>query len=177
MDQSEQTQVNIQTINELITTLSEEERTTYGSILRDLSIPLSTFHNFCSWSEESYTRNCIAENDDFELILLCWNKGQKTPIHDHGGEECWVKLLDGAFKETIFQKNESGELTESSSFISKAGDISYMKDFMGFHSLENIADRKSMSLHLYAKPIRNCNVYCEDSKKIDNKNLAYDTVA
>ena len=51
-----------------------------------------------------------------------------------------------------------------------------MIDFMGFHRLENISDNKSMTLHLYAKPIRSCNVFDEDSKKFVNKDMVYSTV-
>lgn len=177
MDYTEQTPLKIQSLSELITALTEEERATYSTILHHLHIPLVDFTEFCSWSEDSYTRNCIAENEEFELILLCWNAGQKTPIHDHGGEECWVKVLDGEFRETIYKEDETGTLSEASSAIAKTGEITYMKDFMGYHSLENLSKKKSMSLHLYAKPIRNCNIFCEESKEITNKNLVYDTVA
>ena len=69
----------------------------------------SAFEIFCSWSESTYTRNCIFENERFELILICWQSSQKTPIHDHGGEECWVKFIDGEFKETIYKSNEVSE--------------------------------------------------------------------
>jgi cysteine dioxygenase len=48
---------------------------------------------------------------------------------------------------------------------------------MGFHSLENISNKKSMSLHLYAKPIRNCKVFDEDSKGFVNKEMSYHTTA
>jgi len=34
-----------------------------------------------------------------------------------------------------------------------------------------------MSLHLYAKPIRNCNIFNEVSKTFENKELDYDTTA
>ncbi|MFK8039452.1 MAG: cysteine dioxygenase family protein [Crocinitomicaceae bacterium] len=177
MDYREQPPVLIQTLNDLITSLSEEERTTYGDILRNLKIPLSTFNQFCSWSDDHYTRNCIVNNKDFELILLCWNKGQSTPIHDHGGEECWVKVIEGEFREIIYKKEKGSALRETSSTTSKVNDITYMKDFMGFHSLENLSDKKSMSLHLYAKPIRNCNVFDEASKEFVNKDLTYNTMA
>ena len=81
------------TINELITSLIEEERTEYDEIIRSIKIPSNSFNDFCSWSSETYTRNCIVQNEKFELILLCWEQGQSTPIHDHGGEECWVKVI------------------------------------------------------------------------------------
>jgi cysteine dioxygenase len=176
LNSKEQTSVTLQTLDDLITTLCEEERTNYDNIIRSVNLPSDTFKNYCSWSNKCYTRNCIVENEKFELILLCWEEGQKTPIHDHGGEECWVKVIEGEFKETIYKKDETGTLTPSTSLVSKANDITYMIDFMGYHCLENISKKRSMSVHLYAKPIRTCNVFDEKSRKFVNKNLTYNTV-
>jgi len=155
----EQNPVTLQSLDELITALSTEEQTKYNHIIRSMKLPSSAFENYSSWCDDSYTRNCIAENEKFELILLCWQEGQITPIHDHGGEECWVKIIEGEFRETIYAADEFGKLNVVRSAIAKANDVTYMIDFMGFHSLENLSNKKSMSLHLYAKPIRSCNVF------------------
>ena len=35
-------------------------------------------------SSKHYTRNLIATDDEtFTLLLLCWNPGKESPIHDH----------------------------------------------------------------------------------------------
>lgn len=142
-----------------------------------MNISSSVFNDYCSWSDECYTRNCIVDNEKFELILLCWGPGQMTPIHDHGGEECWVTIIDGEFKETIYKIDDADGLKEVKSSIAKTNDVTYMIDFMGFHTLENLSNNRSMSLHLYAKPIRSCNSYDEKSGKLVNKELVYTTVS
>ncbi|MEJ6588589.1 MAG: cysteine dioxygenase family protein [Crocinitomicaceae bacterium] len=177
MNSNGQDPLILESLDELVTALTEAERTKYGDIIGSLKLKKSALEDFCSWSSESYTRNCITENDKFELILLCWEKGQITPIHDHGGEECWVKVIQGEFREVISKMDKGGELNVVKSTISKSDDISYMIDFMGFHSLENMSNKRSMSLHLYAKPIRNCNLFDEKTGKFVNKDLVYDTVS
>lgn len=167
----------VQSLSELVTALSEGERTTYNNIIRSMNIPSSVFNDHCSWSDDCYTRNCIVNNEKFELILLCWEPGHATPIHDHGGEECWVSIIEGEFKETIYQLDDNDELKFVKSSIAKTNDVTYMIDFMGFHSLENLSDKRSMSLHMYAKPIRSCNSYDEKSGKIINKDLEYTTIS
>ena len=162
-------------LNELVSDLSEGERTTFNKIFRTMEVPISTFEEYCSWSDKSYTRNCIYDDDKFELILLCWNEGQGTPIHDHGGEECWVKIVEGEFRETIYNSNEKGEFKALKSTLANTNDITYMIDFMGFHKLENLSNKRSMSLHLYAKPIRSCNMFDETSKTFVSKDLCYNT--
>jgi len=166
----------IQSVDALITALTEEDCRNYMNIVRSVNIPSAAFEPFCSWSPEKYTRNCIVENEKFELILLCWEQGQVTPIHDHGGEECWVKIIQGTFKETIYKMDDNGELTPIRTGNSAVGDISYMIDFMGFHRLENTDSQRSLSLHLYAKPIKNCQMFDEASKKLVRKELVYTTV-
>jgi len=165
------------TLNELVKALSEEDSTKYADLLRTAELSADDFESCCSWSSESYTRNCVIDNEDFELILLCWQPGQLTPIHDHGGEECWVKIIEGEFKETVYKEDDAGTLEIARTTESKANDITYMVDFMGFHSLENLSKKKSLSLHLYAKPIRSCQVFDEETGELTNKDLTYDTIA
>ena len=167
--------ITIQSIEELISALTTEERGSFDSIIRSTQFSINEFDRYSSWCNKSYTRNCIADNEKFELILLCWEAGQKTPIHDHGGEECWVKILKGEFQETIYSADDSGKLNTIKVINSKTDDITYMVDFMGYHCLENLSTKKSMSLHLYAKPIRNCNVFDETTRKFVNKVMVYDT--
>ena len=176
MKSDEQAPVTIESLDELIVALTIGDRKDFGHVIRTMHVPTSVFEDYCSWSEECYTRNCIVENEKFELILLCWGEGQITPIHNHGGEECWVKVIEGEFKETIYQMDEVGELKAVRSAISTSNDITYMIDFMGFHSLENLSSKRSMSLHLYAKPIRSCKIFDQDSRRFVNKDLMYDSV-
>jgi len=159
----------------LIAALSKNHQSSYNQIIRSIAIPLEDFQDYCFWSSSFYTRNCIFENEKFELILLCWEKDQKTPIHDHGGEQCWVKLIEGSLEETLY-KRESGGLTAVNTSVSLQGDISYMIDFMGYHTLENISGHRAMSLHLYAKPIKKCNVFDDQKQAFSTKTLSFDTV-
>lgn len=166
----------IVSIPDFIAALKEGERKSYGDLVKALDVKNLDLDELGTWSEECYTRNCLICNDDFELILICWEKGQITPIHDHGGEECWVKVIQGSFKETIYKVNERGEPSQVKSITADAGGISYMVDFMGCHRLENISNDRAMSLHLYAKPILTCNVFDEDVSQFKSKDMDYDTV-
>jgi cysteine dioxygenase len=153
------------------------DKSKFSELLSSTTFPNADFETFCSWSDTCYTRNCIFENEEFELILLCWEKGQITPIHGHGGEECWVKIIQGEFKETIYVLDDNDSLKEERMFVSKKGDLSYMIDFMGYHRLENLSEARSMSLHLYAKPIRKCQLFDEESETFVSKEMSYNTIS
>ncbi len=176
MNSNEKKETEIRSIEELITALMLADQNLYDSIVRSIRIPYSMFYDYCSWSNETYTRNCIEENEKFELILLCWNGKQKTPIHNHGGEECWVKVIEGTFKENIYTTEKNGKLKMIKSIDSKPNDVTYMIDFMGFHSIENLSTERGMSLHLYAKPIRRCKIYDENIEEFVNKELTYHSI-
>ena len=176
MTSKKETHKTYQSLSELVTILSNEESVNYADIFRSIELTEGAFEDCVSWSDESYTRNCIAENGKFELLLLCWEKGQATAIHDHGGEECWVKVIEGELSDTIYKVDKFGKFNDVSSNISKKGDVSYMADFIGFHRLENLSETRSMSLHLYAKPIKSCNTFDEGARKLVPKDLAYDKV-
>ena len=177
LNPTEQNHETFESVNELVSALSEGERPKYAEILRSFNLTSSDLECFASWSSKSYTRNCLEDNEGFELILICWEKGQITPIHDHGGEECWVKVMEGDIQETIYKIDDNGALNSGKTRVSKTGDISYMIDFMGYHRLENLSDKRSMSLHVYAKPIRNCQCFDDNSKTFVRKKLKYSTVS
>ena len=93
---------HINSLNQLIERLRTASKDEYKSIGVTLDLPLKELEPFMFWSDKRYTRNCIVREGDFELILLCWEPGQGTSIHCHGGEECWVYMIDGMIEESNY---------------------------------------------------------------------------
>jgi hypothetical protein len=59
---------------------------------------------------KNYTRNLVAtDNETFTLLLLCWNAGKHSPIHDHPCDGCWVRVCEGNIKETRYEINEESD--------------------------------------------------------------------
>jgi predicted metal-dependent enzyme (double-stranded beta helix superfamily) len=107
---------------------------------------------------------------------LCWDEDQETSVHDHDGEDCWVYVIEGELEEVFYTLDSSDYLKEERSHMRRPHQLSFMNDRMGFHKLRNRFKGKSMSLHLYAKPISQCSFYCETSEQFIEKKLNYDTV-
>uniref|UniRef100_A0A4W3JV07 Cysteine dioxygenase n=1 Tax=Callorhinchus milii TaxID=7868 RepID=A0A4W3JV07_CALMI len=64
-----------------------------------------------------YTRNLVDEgNGKFNLMILCWGEGHGSSIHDHTDSHCFLKLLQGQLKETLFNwpdvKSKSQEMSK-----------------------------------------------------------------
>ncbi|MFK7782535.1 cysteine dioxygenase [Psychroserpens sp.] len=133
------------------------------------------FKVFESWSSKKYTRNCMFKDHQFELLLLCWEEGQETSIHDHDGEDCWVYLLEGEMEEVFYSLEQSNRLKERNSHLISPHQLSFINDKVGIHKLKNASEGKTVSLHLYAKPIEQCRFYCENSEQFIQRKLSYDT--
>jgi cysteine dioxygenase len=163
------------TLRELIQQLSHSSKDNYNIILQNFLIDRQSFSKFEHWSKDKYVRNGIYRDEQFEVILLCWERGQKTPIHCHGGEECWVYLLEGELEEVFYGKDEYGNPIKTASKKLQASKSSYINDSIGLHSMRNSFDGRSLSLHIYAKPILECSFYDEDDQKFKMKTMVYDT--
>ena len=104
--------------------------------------------------ESTYIRKKLDFNifNWFELFIIVWNKGSKSKIHDHSEKGCILKVLQGELKETIYKDSKSDDLNENivNTTIIKKSDTSFMHNDLGFHSIENISDDISISLHVYS---------------------------
>ena len=165
----------ILTLSQLIAMLSESSSDHYKSIFKNLNLNSDELTDFKNWSQDSYMRNGIYKDDRFELLLICWEEGQDTTIHCHGGEECWIYILEGEVQEVFYSLDESENLIKKGSRTLYKNQDSYINDTIGYHKLKNSFNGRTMSLHLYAKPIENCTYYDEVSGAFIEKELSYDT--
>jgi len=53
-----------------------------------------------------YTRNLVALDPAFSLVLMCWSAASCSPVHDHPTHGCWMKVLEGELTETLYRKDE-----------------------------------------------------------------------
>jgi cysteine dioxygenase len=167
---------SITSIEQLITTLDDCDPSDYIKIANSMRIPLSQFNTYATWKEDGYARNCIERTDKYELVLLCWNEGDKTPIHGHDNQKCWVYQVDGSTSEIRYKEKPCGTLEECNKMDLSTGKLSFMVDDMGYHSLENNSKGRSMTLHLYISPIDKCKVFDDCDENFVLKSMKYDTL-
>lgn len=165
---------HISSIEQLTKKLDSSAPLDHAKIIKRIKMEAHEFEPFNTWSKECYTRNCLARTEKYELILLCWAVGAKTPIHGHGGEDCWVYQIQGTVKETRFEQN-AGRLKATNQILLTPGKLTYMNDRMGYHSIENISDQRAMTLHIYASPIDSCKVYNDEKDCFEMKEMSYHT--
>lgn len=98
-------------------------------------------------SSNTYNRSKIFENENFDVYVITWNNLQKANIHDHSENGCWLKVLDGKLAEKIYDSDMNILRTD----IHEKNDISFMRNDIGFHSIENF-NEITITLHIYSPP-------------------------
>ncbi len=151
----------INSVPELIDSLNNCEKSNYQDLIRNLELDIEDVKKYCTWNEDNYTRNLIHFNDNYQLLILCWQQEQYSSIHNHGGRDCFMYVIEGSIQENIYQLKQNN-LINCQKNIYTQGDNSYMLDSMGMHSIKCVSNR-AVTLHLYAKPIEEYHIF--DLKK------------
>ncbi|ETS82989.1 hypothetical protein PFICI_04865 [Pestalotiopsis fici W106-1] len=114
---------------------------------------------FYNDKSKAYTRNAIENiNQKANILLLVWNPGKGSPIHDHANAHCLMKILAGSLTETVYRPcenhaSDSRPLEEESARTYGVNEVAYISDQIGLHRVANPSpDHIAVSLHLYTPP-------------------------
>ncbi|GAB5371008.1 hypothetical protein AAMO2058_001542000 [Amorphochlora amoebiformis] len=129
-----------------------------------------------------YTRTLVGFDQSFCILLLCWEKGQESPIHCHANSSCWVKVLDGQLQESIFDfpSGKGKPLRLKQQEIFSPNQATYIDNSHGVHRMGNArSDTPCVSLHIYSPPYSQCNIYdrVTGESKLVSLGSIYDTIA
>ncbi|KAJ2025709.1 hypothetical protein IWW57_003289 [Coemansia sp. S610] len=112
-----------------------------------------------------YTRNLVDDgNGKYNLLILVWGEGQSSPIHDHAGSHCMMKLLAGELDEQLFAWPQDGSLELRRTTPLRTNSVAYMHDKIGLHRIGNPSlTARAVSLHLYSPPYNMCKTFDEST--------------
>jgi cysteine dioxygenase len=119
---------------------------------------------WASWNdaEGAFTRNLIdTDGTTYTLLLLCWNRGGASVIHDHASSHCFLKAIEGSVLEQTYALcPRTSEVAETARTVLPEQDASFINDARGLHKISNVsADLPAQTLHLYIPPYQECRVY------------------
>nr|XP_020635704.1 cysteine dioxygenase type 1 [Pogona vitticeps] len=119
---------------------------------------------FAQFDQFRYTRNLVDKgNGKFNLMILCWGEGHGSSIHDHTDSHCFMKILQGNLKETLFEwpgKKGAGAMVKKSERVLRENQCAYINDSIGLHRVENPSHTETaVSLHLYSPPFEACHTF------------------
>ncbi len=112
------------------------------------------------FNPECYSRNLMHQGPACQVFLICWLNGQRSPIHDHPGSSCAVRVIEGEVTETVFQKAPNGMIYPTISRKYEEGNICGSEN-TDTHQISNLmADGKDLvRMHIYTPPLLVMNCY------------------
>jgi predicted metal-dependent enzyme (double-stranded beta helix superfamily) len=153
------------------------------------------FHQHIGFCPESYQRKLLCRTPRFDMLILCWQPGQASTIHDHQESLNVTRVYRGQLTSRCFAavdsfsqclnsaclEKERTAATRQSSLSSastaslpclRLNQETYLKsgdlavvDRHQIHQLANTSSENLVTLHVYARPLQTITVYCPDSGK------------
>lgn len=117
-----------------------------------------------AFSDRTYTRKLVCRTPRFELLVLSWQPGQASTIHDHADSLNVTYVYEGTLT--------SREFTQTSEGIQQLRELQVKQgtgvavDRYAIHQLANTSADPVVTLHVYALPLQEIQVYCPDSDRV-----------
>lgn len=115
-------------------------------------IGLSDIKSYCTFSNETYSRNIIFKNDVYELVAICWAAGQYSECHHHGRSSCAMLVLAGELLEITYVENQT-KLTLIKTTTLRNGSSTVLNSSKVWHEVKNTGNSQAISIHLYSPPL------------------------
>lgn len=148
-----------------------DERATVPELLRHLErmdIQLEDLARYAVFHDSTYRRNLVFECELGEVLLICWKSGQRSPIHNHAGSTCGVKVLKGIGHETLFDITPCGQVVATETRTLNEGEVCASQD-ADIHQVSNLQAEGDglITLHIYSPPLRRMDRYSITGGPVD----------
>jgi len=161
--------VTIQEFASRLAAVPEDEFTHAGILefLRRHPVDPASLEPYLHFSSDRYTRNLIHRTSLFELLAICWESGQKSAIHNHRDQRCWMATVYGKVQVLNFKlvrKDPSTgfcELEPDTRFSIDPDSPQEVDPDEPIHQVLNPASfgARAVTLHIYSRPFDTCEVY------------------
>lgn len=152
--------------------------------LAEHPVDVETIEKYTHWSEKFYTRNLIYKDSRFELMAICWERGQVSKIHNHAEQMCWMTVPVGKLRGQNFRAVEIDEekgfckLEETDNFSLSDCLAAKVELEEPIHQILNLPEfnEPAVSLHIYSKPFNKCLTYCRETDRFAEVSLSYASI-
>jgi cysteine dioxygenase len=177
--------VTVQTFTEGLTAIPESDFTHANvlNFMRKNRVAPDSLEPYTYFSSEHYTRNLICRSPVFELLAICWEIGQKSAIHNHRDQCCWMAMAYGKVQVHNFKLIRKDpatrfcELESSSQFVIETDSPQEVDPQEPIHQVLNLHSfcSRAVTLHVYSKPYDTCEVYDLRGKRYEDVRLVNTT--
>ena len=155
----------------------------------------SSLAPYAHFDDKYYTRNLIYRDSLFEVMTICWQPGQKTAVHTHNGQLCWMITQRGNLAVVDYKwlgcdhpeyQNVVGLDCVAGSEHTKlevireveasaGGQVMTADKLQTIHRLYNLSDEleRAISIHIYSRPIDSCVAFDMENQRCYRRQLGY----
>lgn len=152
--------------------------------LAENPVDIETIQKYIHWSDRFYTRNLIYKDARFEMMAICWERGQVSKIHNHADQMCWMTVPIGKLSGQNFRAVEIDEeknyckLEETDNFSLSDCLAAKVELEQPIHQILNLPEyeERAVSIHIYSKPYDSCLTYCRESNRFAEVKLSYASI-
>jgi cysteine dioxygenase len=147
------------------------------------------------FDDRLYTRNLIYRDNLFEVMAICWEPGQKTAVHTHNGQICWMipqwgdlGVVDYRWLGCDHPENQNVvgldclagsehtrlEIVRETEACA-GGPVITADKLQTIHRLYNLSDsrERAVSIHIYSRPIDSCVAFDMEKNHCYRRQLGY----
>jgi cysteine dioxygenase len=137
-------------------------------LLENAHLSEDELRSYIGFKVGNYARHRVFRNQWVEMLVLCWQPGHRTPIHDHNGSHGAVLVQQGVLWETTFTFDEEKGLRYNSVSEYQPGAVTGA-EVPDIHQLGNpdVSEQNLITIHIYAPPLGVLHTYKPGSAKID----------
>ncbi len=141
--------------------------------LRALDLAPGDLDPWTNFDAGGYQRNVVCEGTWYQMLLLCWGTGQRSPIHDHARSVCGFRVMGGTCTETIFERTPAGYIKPTTTVDYAEGEIVVSSD-ADIHQVANLCgpEQRLATLHIYSPALTAVSTYDLDTNAITRLNLS-----
>jgi cysteine dioxygenase len=163
--------------------------------MQAMQLSASELAPYAFFREDFYTRNLVYRDQLFEMMVICWKPGQKTPIHTHNGQLGWMSIAQGEVAVHNYKymtcdcperQNVVGldclggahqiELDKLNTDVCTDQTAIYTVDkLQSIHQIENTdkSQHGVISVHVYSLPFDSCISFDLEKQQCCRKTLSY----
>ncbi|MEM3063563.1 MAG: cysteine dioxygenase family protein [Nitrososphaerota archaeon] len=176
--------INIRHLVERISTLTKsghQDRVT--SLLQKLQVQPESLKSFLYFHPDHYSRNLIFKNKFVEILVLCWMPGQRSWIHNHHGQHCWMMMAEGTLAVRNYRRimcntqTRRVDLKLTQEYVLTTGGAEMVNPEEPLHMVWNPPElnQQAISIHIYSHPFDTCTVFDTNTGTCKDLKLSYTT--
>jgi cysteine dioxygenase len=167
-------------------------RDVVADICDGVHISESSLAPYTYFDDTFYTRNLIYRDALIEVMAICWQPGQRTAVHTHNGQLCWMLMERGQIQVVDYKwlgcdhpekQNVVGiDCLAGSDHIQldrlreidvyAGGPVVTADKLQTIHQLFN-GNERSVSIHVYSRPIDSCVAFDMQNNRCYRRQLSY----